>query len=227
MGNKGDLLTIIQNELATFEKTFPLDSFRAGDYAQHPFATLLTCCDARVPSTILGDPFNRVFCIENIGNQVRNSQGSVQYGLLHLNTPLMLVAGHTDCGAIKASNSDYQEEPAALKAELDMVKNSLQEGQGERIAPNQDEARCYAEMAELNVDVQINCLREDKAILKRMEEGRLMVIGLMVDLHNQYGDGYGRIYITNCNGITDTESLKKEPALKAAADRIRRLTENK
>ena len=82
-------------------------------------------------------------------------------------------------------------------------------------------------MAELNVDVQINCLREDKAILKRMEEGRLMVIGLMVDLHNQYGDGYGRIYITNCNGITDTESLKKEPALKAAADRIRRLTENK
>ena len=173
MGNKGDLLTIIQNELATFEKTFPLDSFRAADFAQHPSATLLTCCDARVPSTILGDPFNRVFCIENIGNQVRNSQGSVQYGLLHLNTPLMLVAGHTDCGAIKASNSDYEEEPAALKAELDTVKNSLQEGQcAQRIAANQEDARRYAAMAELNVDVQINCLREDKDILQRIQEGR-------------------------------------------------------
>ena len=93
---------------------FPLEDFKKVHYQQQPFVTLLTCCDSRVPPTMLGDTFNRVFCIENIGNQFKNGEGSVLYGLLHLHTPLMIVAGHSECGAIKAATSDYAAEPPAL-----------------------------------------------------------------------------------------------------------------
>lgn len=224
MDKKDVLLGDVLSALTQFENSFPLDDFRAGGYAQHPFATLLTCCDARVPSTLLGDPFNRVFCVENIGNQVRNSQGSIEYGLLHLHTPLMFVAGHTDCGAIKAASADYQEEPFPLKKGLDTVKKSLEECAA--VLEDEDTARRYALMAELNVDRQIECLMEDPPVKQLFQEGKLTFIGLMVDLHNQYGEGYGKVYITNMNGIRDIDQLNKEPLLKNAPGRIKRLSKS-
>ena len=72
--------------------------------------------------------FNRVFTIENIGNQVKTGEGSILYGLLHLGTPFMIVSGHSDCGAIKAASSDYSGEPEALRKELTTVKQSLNQG---------------------------------------------------------------------------------------------------
>ena len=60
--------------------------------------------------------------IETIGNQMTSSQGSVDYGILHLHTPVLLNMGHTDCGAIKAFMKGYEKENDAVKCELDNLK---------------------------------------------------------------------------------------------------------
>ena len=79
------------------------DAFQEG---QVPVLTVVTCSDSRVHSQLFGFvPDNNIFMVRNIGNQVVNSQGSVDYGLRHLPTKVLLILGHSGCGAIKAARS--------------------------------------------------------------------------------------------------------------------------
>ena len=49
-------------------------------------------------------PDNDLFMVRNIGNQMATAEGSVEYGVRHLHTPLLLIIGHAACGAIKAAS---------------------------------------------------------------------------------------------------------------------------
>ena len=71
---------------------------------QHPFATAIACSDSRVPVEILFDQgIGDVFVIKVAGNVLDVDEvGSVEYGVDHLGTPVMVVLGHTHCGAVTA-----------------------------------------------------------------------------------------------------------------------------
>lgn len=215
------LLHTLEEGLVSFENNFPLADFAKGNYQQHPFVTLLTCCDSRVSPSMLGDTFNRVFCVENIGNQVKTAQGSVLYGLLHLHTPFMIVAGHSECGAIKAATSDFTAEPPALIQELTNVKGSLDQAGAEIDMAAASVSQ--AQWAELNVDVQIDMLLAQNEIAPLVESNALQIIGVFVDLHNVFGEGYGKVYTVNVNGEKDAEAIKKIEAIGGFAARARRL----
>jgi len=78
---------------------------------QKPRATVVTCSDSRVQSeSFHSDPTNDLFFIRNIGNQIESTQGSVAYGIYHLHTPILLIVGHSQCGAVKAGQGDYSNE---------------------------------------------------------------------------------------------------------------------
>jgi len=211
--------------LDAFVQGFPLEDFKKGDYKQYPAITLLACSDARVPGTMVGNLFNRVFSIENIGNQVKNSEGSVLYGLLHLRTPIMIVSGHSDCGAIKAASSDFSGEPQALRGELETVKESLDKGAeayGGKLS-SEDKIR-FTQLAELNVDVQIGYLLnypEVKALVDRKE---LYIVGAMLDLHDVYAGGYAKTYLSNVNGEKEIDIFKSYSGIGPLAARAMRLT---
>ncbi|MDO5411087.1 MAG: carbonic anhydrase [Lachnospiraceae bacterium] len=72
---------------------------------QHPYAVIITCGDSRVPpehifSAGLGD----LFVIRNAGNLIGSFEtGSAEYAAEHLKTPLIVVLGHTHCGAVHAA----------------------------------------------------------------------------------------------------------------------------
>ncbi|MDD3364317.1 MAG: carbonic anhydrase [Syntrophomonas sp.] len=217
------LLSSLGESLAEFENGFPLDDFAKGHYQQHPFVTLLTCCDSRVPPSMLGDTFNRVFCVENIGNQVKNSEGSVLYGLLHLQTPLMIVAGHTECGAIKAATSDFASEPSALVNELTTVKSSLDQACSGIKVDLATASPTQVQLSELNVDVQIDLLLNHAEIAPLVQRQSLQIIGVMVDLHNFYGEGYGKVYTVNVNGEKDVEAIKQMDKIGVFAAKAKRL----
>jgi carbonic anhydrase len=72
---------------------------------QHPYATILSCSDSRVPPELIFDAgFGELFIIRVAGNVVSEEiAGSLQYAGRHLCTPLFVVLGHTGCGAIKAA----------------------------------------------------------------------------------------------------------------------------
>jgi Carbonic anhydrase len=217
------LLKSLDSGLAEFEKSFPLDDFSRGNYQQHPFVTLLTCCDSRVSPSMLGDTFNRIFCVENIGNQLKNAEGSVLYGLLHLHTPLMIVAGHSECGAIKAATSDFSGEAPALADELTMVKGSLEKGCSGITINLAAGSLSQAQLSELNVDVQIDMLLAHPDIVSLVEKKALQIIGVFVDLHNIFQEGCGKVFTINVNGEKDTEAIKQLETIGGFAARARRL----
>lgn len=72
---------------------------------QHPFATILGCCDSRVPPELVFDAsFGELFVIRVAGNVIDAAvAGSLQYAGVHLGTPLLVVLGHDNCGAVDAA----------------------------------------------------------------------------------------------------------------------------
>jgi len=72
---------------------------------QHPFATIVSCSDSRVPPEHIFDQgLGDIFIIRVAGNVVDSiALGSVEYGTEHVHTPLLVLLGHSDCGAVKAT----------------------------------------------------------------------------------------------------------------------------
>ncbi len=74
-------------------------------YGQHPYAIILTCSDSRVvPESIFGAGIGDLFVIRVAGNVINDFQmGSIEYAAEHLGSPLVVVMGHTNCGAVGAA----------------------------------------------------------------------------------------------------------------------------
>lgn len=81
-----------------------LDALQGG---QHPIATIVGCADSRTPPTILfNQGFGRLFSIRVAGNTVdRRGLASIVYAVKHLHCPLVVVMGHTGCGAVAAAEA--------------------------------------------------------------------------------------------------------------------------
>jgi carbonic anhydrase len=201
-----------------------------GDYQdlkakQSPKVALLTCGDSRVPQNLFDvDSPNEIFMVRNIGNQFRNSEGSIKYPLLHLNTPIMIVMGHTGCGAIKASLSDYRGEDDTIQKEVIGLVNSIRLANQTRDMDSfTDEAIKQAVYAQVNVDHQINKIISEYNIKSKIQSGQLTVVGMMFDIHGLYGTEEAHTYITNINGITETDKLKKHPIVSEIEEELAEL----
>jgi carbonic anhydrase len=95
---------------------------------QHPIAAVLCCSDSRAtPEFLFDQGVGRLFVIRNAGNLVAEGVlATLEYGVEHLHIPLIVVVGHTGCGAVAAVNSagnkalpghfkDFQDKMADLK----------------------------------------------------------------------------------------------------------------
>jgi carbonic anhydrase len=215
------LIDSIEKGILEFKKSSSVKSFSKGDLKQHPKITLLTCSDSRIPTNIFGETFDRIFSVENIGNQVKVSEGSVLYGILHLHTPVVIVAGHTDCGAIKAAQSDFSKEEDGIKRELSILKNSLDDISSGIKFGDKPEIK-FTQLAEKNVDYQISYLLENPEVIKLVKEEKLDIFGMIVDLHNVYKNGFGEVCLINVNGKTDIEKIRKSKRAGILAKRVNR-----
>jgi len=72
---------------------------------QKPFAIIVTCSDSRVvPEYIFNQGLGELFVIRTAGNVVDKVElGSIEYAVEHLKTPLIVIMGHENCGAVKAA----------------------------------------------------------------------------------------------------------------------------
>ena len=86
---------------ATVQKEILADLLKG----QHPYATILCCSDSRVPPELIFDAgFGELFIVRVAGNVISPEvAGSLQYAGRHLQTPLFIVLGHTNCGAVAAA----------------------------------------------------------------------------------------------------------------------------
>lgn len=184
------------------------------EFKQNPKITLVTCSDSRLDiNTIKKDTVNYLFSIRCIGNQFKTAKGSIDYGILHLKTPLLVFLGHTNCGAIKAGISDYSNENESIKNELDYLNLGLKD-HGIDLNDN----LCVDKLAEVSLDYQISLASLEYKDL--IDNGDLMIIGLMLDLNKSYGNEKCKIYLTNINNEKNIDKLKKSSCLKLVNENI-------
>ena len=108
-----EALTLLRDGNAAFLRgESNLGHVKAGDLddlqgGQHPIATIVGCADSRTPPTILfNQGFGRLFSIRVAGNTVdRRGLASIVYAVKHLHCPLVVVMGHTGCGAVAAAEA--------------------------------------------------------------------------------------------------------------------------
>jgi carbonic anhydrase len=180
------------------------DAYQTG---QAPNLTVISCADSRVHTSLFGlDPNNNIFIIREIGNQVATAEGSVDYGVRHLPTSILMVMGHSGCGAIRAAMGDYSGETPGIKAELDTLKAVIAKDDG-----SGDFNTRWARNVEVNVDYQVKqalALYADK-----VQSGQLAVVGAVYDFNDNYGKGRGTLVITNVNGDADPNRIMNHPVL--------------
>ena len=180
------------------------DAFQAG---QVPNLTIITCSDSRVHTQLFGfEPDNNIFAIRNVGNQIENSEGSVDYGIHHLPTKVLLILGHSSCGAVKAAMGDYSGETKGIKAELDPLQPMLAQDNGEGSFNGR-----WADNVERNVDYQVGKALELYG--DKVQAGNLAVVGAVYDFNNLWGKGRGAVVIVNVNGENNPNIIQNHPVL--------------
>ena len=166
-----------------------------------PHMTWLADCDARVqPTLFYPDPVDTIYTVRNPGNQFSLSAGAIDYGINELLTPVLLITGNTNSDSLRLFAKGYTHLGADLRRDLDSLRRSL----GEHTAGGG--AKAETRLVEKNVDFQVATAL--KRYGERIESGRLVVIGAVIDLNNQYGRGLNRLIIININGETEPERLR-------------------
>jgi len=147
---------------------------------QKPFATILGCSDSRVPIELLFDQgFGDLFVVRVAGNVVDTDvTGSVEYGVDHLNTKLVVVMGHENCGAVTAALYARQDkEPGEINSLLRRIQPAL------RPLPKLGtrELRIAAGV-EANVRQSVAQLRRVPDLKLAVERGDVEIVGCIYSL---------------------------------------------
>jgi carbonic anhydrase len=148
---------------------------------QRPFAIILGCSDSRVPAELVFDQgFGDLFVIRVAGNIVAPSQvGSVEFAAELFGTQLVVVLGHSQCGAIVATLGQLRRRSAMthnMLSIVDRVRPSVEELLSPGMAWSDEELVARAVRA--NVRASANQLRHGSDILEGLiRRGRLLVVG--------------------------------------------------
>ena len=160
---------------------------RAVAESQEPFAVILGCSDSRVPAEIIFDQgLGDLFVIRVAGNIVAPSQiGSVEFAADRFGVRLVVVLGHSSCGAITATleelNRGSKEQSRHLRSIVDRIRPSVQAFLGTSIANDQDVLIHHAVRA--NIRMSANHLRHGSEVLEQLiENNGLVVVGAEYDL---------------------------------------------
>ena len=174
--------------------------FSAFADAELPRATVITCSDSRVqPQAWDETSENDDYTVRNFGNQLAGDEGSIEYGVEQLRTPLLLVIGHTGCGAVKAASGDTSKLSKAMQAQLKSL--SLP-----KPTAGKNENQIWADLVIANVNNQVAAGL--KKYGKRVQSGALTVVGAVFDFRNDLGQGPGKFVIVNVNGNSEPERME-------------------
>lgn len=156
---------------------------------QAPFAIILGCSDSRVPAEIVFDQgLGDLFVIRVAGNIAAPSQiGSVEYAAAKYGTPLVVVLGHSQCGAILATLEQLQQPTASqspnLRSIVDRVRPSVEALLATELRHDPDALVQQAVRA--NVRASANHLRHGSEILEQLiQKDALRVVGAEYSLES-------------------------------------------
>jgi carbonic anhydrase len=149
---------------------------------QHPFAAVLSCADSRVPVEVLFDQgLGDIFSVRVAGNVADGSEiASLEYGVEHLHIPVLVVLGHTKCGAVSAAVSGG-ELPPRIAHLVELIAPAV--AQGRSAEPNLSGDDRVADVVRRHVVLTMGTLLKDSPIVcEAVESRKLKLVGAVYDL---------------------------------------------
>lgn len=162
-----------------------LEQVRDTATGQYPFATILSCIDSRVSAELIFDQgVGDIFSVRVAGNIVNEDLlGSMEFACKLAGTKVIVVLGHTSCGAVKGACDDAR--LGNLTTLLSKIKPAVQAvsepaDPAERTSKNID---FVDRVAESNVHMTMDNIRKLSPVLNQMEEeGEIVIAGAMYDI---------------------------------------------
>lgn len=157
------------------------------DQGNYAVATVLACADSRVPVEVLFDAgIMDLFVVRVAGNVSDTDEvGTIEYGVAHVNTPLLVVLGHSGCGAVNAVTQAMQGHGHALEKNIPPLVDNIGPAV-QRAMKNHPEAKDAAVVpfaVEENVWQSIRDLFMRSAAVRTMvADGKVTVVGAVYDL---------------------------------------------
>lgn len=143
---------------------------------QHPYAIVVTCSDSRViPESIFSAGIGEIFVIRVAGNVIGSHQlGSIEYAAAHLGTKVIIVLGHTHCGAVGAAMQGGAE--GNIKYLTDEIKIA--------IGDEKDDYKACG----LNVNRSVDIIKKEFADHEEIKASEVDVVGAIYDIEDGHVD---------------------------------------
>jgi carbonic anhydrase len=151
---------------------------------QHPFATIISCSDSRVPVELLFDRgIGDLFVVRVAGNVCGATQiGSVEHAVEHLGTPLIVVMGHTKCEAVAAA-VDGAEAPGDISGIVDLIRPAVARAREGQSGLARD--TLVAVTVRTNVWQSIeNLLTKSQIVREAVKSGHAEIVGAVYDIES-------------------------------------------
>jgi len=151
---------------------------------QHPFAAVLSCADSRVPPEVLFDQgLGDLLVVRSAGQVVDKAVlGSIQYGVEHLGTPLLVVLGHSACGAVTATIEAIQTKAKPSGTAIDDLVAAIKPAVVEAEELGAEEDALLDAAIGINVERTVEALKSDHLVGKFVAKRTLKVVGAVYDL---------------------------------------------
>jgi len=160
------------------------DDFRPLAEGQRPMAVIVGCSDSRVPPELLFDQgVGDLFVVRVAGNVVKGAgapvKGSIEYGVAELGASLVMVLGHSECGAVKAAIK-HLEDKDALPGAIEPLVNSIRPAV---VKARSMQGNLLDNALRANVAIGVETLRGLQPIVApAVKRGQVKVVGAMYDL---------------------------------------------
>jgi carbonic anhydrase len=157
---------------------------QTADKGQKPFAAVLSCADSRVPVEVLFDRgIGDIFVVRDAGNiATKTDIGSIEYAVDHLGTPLVVVLGHTKCGAVGAAVQGG-EAPPNIQAIVEFIapavakaKSANPDKSGEALVPAVITANIWQAMADM--------YKNSPMMREKVKDNKIRLVGAVYDISN-------------------------------------------
>jgi len=148
---------------------------------QKPYAIIVTCSDSRLcPELIFDEGIGRLFVIRVAGNVMEpHVMGSIEYAVEQLNTPLLVIMGHQNCGAV-AATLDWVSKPTKLEGNIpsliNFIAHSVEKLKAEKRL-DADREKALDSCVQENIKYSYRTLlKHSNIVRKKMESGVLKIM---------------------------------------------------
>jgi carbonic anhydrase len=156
---------------------------------QKPIAVIVGCSDSRTtPSKIFNQKsLGKLFEIRNAGNIADcTAIGSIEYAVKHLNTPLIVVLGHQNCGAVEAalqSSNQGGDHPECIQSIIDNINTNSKLA---LLKEETDKAKLLESAIKSNICQTVNTIKDkSKVISERIASGQVQIVGAYYKFNGQ------------------------------------------